>query len=168
MLKFREILVPTDFSEASTVAFGLARELAEASGAKVVLVTVVDDPARLRLAVIDSPGAMLNLNLDALSADLQKHARERLRAFSDRLGPRCSDTVAVEGTSPAREIVRLGKERGSDLIVIATHGRTGVAHALMGSTAEKVVREAPCPVLTVRCSEVPEPRRPTRAGERER
>ncbi|HET6203235.1 MAG TPA: universal stress protein [Planctomycetota bacterium] len=151
MLKFREILVPTDLSKESTAAFAIARDLAEASGAKLVLVTVADDSARLRVAPLDSPAEMLNMDFNVVASDLLRLAEERLQSLAPQLAPGGVETLVVEGYSPAREIVKVAKERKSDLIVIATHGRTGLAHTLIGSTTEKVVRGAPCPVLAVPC-----------------
>ncbi|MCI0588735.1 MAG: universal stress protein [Planctomycetes bacterium] len=150
MIAIREILVPTDLSEASAAAFPYARGFAESFHARIVLLAVIEDPARSVLAGLDSADLWLGRDADSLTAGLLKEAKARLRIVAEKLGTACSETIAIKGVHAAREIVRVAGERGSDLIVLATHGRTGVAHALMGSTAERVVREAPCPVLAVR------------------
>jgi nucleotide-binding universal stress UspA family protein len=115
-----------------------------------VLLAVIEDPARFLLAGPDSPDLWLGRGADSLTAGLLKEANARLRSLAEKLGPGCQETIAIKGLVAAREIVRVAQERGSDLIVLATHGRTGVAHARIGSTAERVVREAPSPVLAVR------------------
>ena len=150
MLALREILLTTDLSEASASAFALARDLAEASGARIVLVTVVEDPVPLRFVSADVPTPLVDPNLEAVVEQARAQASERLDAMRSRLGGRCDEAIAIPGISAAREILRLAEERRSDLIVMATHGRTGLARVALGSTAERVVREAPCPVLTVR------------------
>ncbi len=150
MLRMKEILVPTDLSEESTAAFGLARDLAELTGAKIALVTAVDDPARIRFFALEGHGAPVALRLDELVGEILKQSKKKLDALAKKIGPACAETVVVEGTSPAREVLRVAEERKSDLIVVATHGRSGLAHLALGSTAERIVRGAACPVVTVR------------------
>jgi len=150
MLSLREILVTTDLSEESTAAFGLARDLAEAAGAGIALLTVVEDPVPLRFVTAEVPTPLVDPNLDAVVEEARRQAMERLEVMKVRLGSRCGDALAIQGISAAREILRVAEERRSDLIVLATHGRSGLARVALGSTAERIVREAPCPVLTVR------------------
>jgi universal stress protein A len=150
MLALREILLTTDLSEASTAAFGLARDLAEAAGGSIVLVTVVEDPVPLSFATAEVPTPLVDPNLDAVVAEARRQAEAKLAALRSQVGPRCTEAIAISGISAAREIVRAAGERRSDLVVMATHGRSGLARVALGSTAERVVREAPCPVLTVR------------------
>lgn len=150
MLKLQEILVSTDFSPESMMAFDMARALAEGTGAKIVLMTVVEFPSQMSYLAAEVPGAMLDANLQQLADQVLTNAKKTLADLSARLGPQCKETLAVEGMSASHEIVRVATERKSDLIVISTHGRTGIARVALGSTAERVVREAPCPVLTVK------------------
>jgi nucleotide-binding universal stress UspA family protein len=152
MLKLKKILVSSDLSEESTAAFPIAKQFAEMTGAKILLVTVNDEASRLRMGYLGSPGLVATLDLDAVAADLRTRAERRLAELGEKHGLSGAERIVLEGVSPSRDIVRLAKERGVDLIVVATHGRGGVAHVLLGSTAERVVREAPCPVLTVRCA----------------
>jgi len=84
-------------------------------------------------------------------AELEKSAQERLeKVVPDEVRERLEVTLAIRRGAPFLEIVRYAREKQIDLITIATHGRTGLRHALFGSVAEKVVRKAPCPVLSVR------------------
>jgi nucleotide-binding universal stress UspA family protein len=142
MVPLRTILHPTDFSDGSRAAFELACSLAREHGARLSLlhVTVLPDLAYRGYGL---PGFPLE-------------AREYLAdvaAGLDQLRPPGGafpvERRLVEG-DPATEIVRLAAEAGADLIVMGTHGRTGLRHALLGSVAEQVIRKAPCPVLTLK------------------
>jgi nucleotide-binding universal stress UspA family protein len=141
------ILVPTDFSSTSDAAFDYARMLAERFGASLHLLHVVEDPlvneAMVAEAYIseipDTRFAMLEDARARLAHRLTEHDRVVLRATSQ--------TVLGHG---ATTIVEHARARHASLIVMGTHGRTGLAHILIGSVAERVVRTAPCPVLTVR------------------
>jgi nucleotide-binding universal stress UspA family protein len=90
-----------------------------------------------------------------LTADLEKSLEAEARSVEDA-GVAAVHTMLIQGVAQA-EIVRLASEQGFDLIVMGTHGRTGLRHALLGSVAEKVVRKASCPVLTVRAVEREQP-----------
>lgn len=142
---FDRILLPTDFSECSEAAAGTAGRLAETFGSRILLLHVLDE----RIAV--DPMFRGEVPLEAVRTRMEQFAQESMDAFLDRLfsGFENLDTALVAGV-PHREILRAAREFPADLIVIGTHGRTGVEHVLFGSTAEKVVRLAPCPVLTVR------------------
>ena len=124
-MKLDAVLFPTDFSEASEGAGGVARDLARESGATLHVVHVVPpvtDPA---------------------------DSAERLAETGKRLADGTPIETALLSGRIAREIVRYARERDVGLIVLATHGRTGLSHAILGSVAEAVVRRAPCLVLTV-------------------
>lgn len=142
---FGRILLPTDFSECSEVAAGTARRLAETFGSRILLLHVLDE-----WTAVD-PMFRGELPLEAVRTRMEQFAQESMDAFLAGLfsGFENFDTMLVTGM-PYREILRAAREFPADLIVIGTHGRTGVEHVLFGSTAEKVVRLAPCPVLTVR------------------
>jgi universal stress protein A len=144
---FTRILVPTDFSAASNAALALAKRIAATSGASLHLLHVLEDPfaaAAYAAEVYAPPPAGLRESWlerakALLDAELTPDERANFR----------STQLVVFGT-PARNIVDDAAANGIDLIVMGTHGRGGVQHLLMGSVAERVVRTAPCPVLTVR------------------
>lgn len=145
MTLFQTILVPTDFSPHAAKALELAIELAKGQGAALCLVHVVDI---LPYTTVPEGTPMYDPNVLArLREDLAKllaTAKQRvIEAGVSRV-----DGKLLEG-QPFREIVRLAEQLPAQLIVMGTHGRTGVAHALMGSVAERVVRKAPCAVITV-------------------
>jgi nucleotide-binding universal stress UspA family protein len=139
MLPIHTILHPTDFSKQSEFAFQLACSLARDYGAELFVLHVVSPPV-----VVYGEG-VLPVEPESYQVELREklhrlHAGEPEVRVLHRL---------VEG-QPVDEILRLAKEIGCDLIVMGTHGRTGLGRVLMGSVAEKVVRTAPCPVVTVR------------------
>lgn len=137
---FRTVLVTTDFSTNSAVAIQPALAIAQKFGARIVLVHVIEAPGAD--AGHDSRDAFRGL------ADL---AREQLEEFGGReIGEKVPWTPDVAVGPAYLAITDAAKRHGADLIVVATHGRTGVLHLLLGSVAERVVRTATCPVLTVR------------------
>jgi universal stress protein A len=146
MIAIRRILVPTDFDVCASPTVHYAAELADKFGAELVLLNVVQD---LALAMPDAvmptpvPAPVLTELIDAAKTGLANLVQsENLR----RLNPK----LEVRVGSPAGEIVAAASELKVDLICIGTHGRGGIAHFLLGSVAEKIVRHAPCPVLTIR------------------
>jgi nucleotide-binding universal stress UspA family protein len=146
MITVRRILAPTDFSDASHRAVRYAAELAEKFGAELVLLHVVQDIALvLPDAVMPTPMPTPDLT------QLMDSARSGLTNLIGHLGlGRLNPKIEVRAGSPAAEIDAAAKDLGADLICVSTHGRTGLAHLLLGSVAEKIVRHAPCPVLVVR------------------
>ena len=144
---FTRILVPTDFSEPSEAALDYARVLAGKFGASLHLLHVFDAP--LAAGAVSPEGFIAES--PEVHARLFEDARTRLQrriTATDR-NQYGAKTEIVTGSSP-ESIVNYARERGIDLIVMGTHGRTGIAHVLLGSVAERLVRTAPCPVLTVR------------------
>ena len=145
MISMKRILVPTDFSENSRQAARYACELAKKFDSQIDLLHVIESP----VMAMPSPGAPLP---EEFLADAEKDAARRMEQWikneQTELGLDVTQTV-LRG-APFLEIVKFADEQNSDLIVIGTHGRTGLVHALIGSVAEKVVRKAPCPVLSVR------------------
>lgn len=145
MIKMRSILFPTDFSEFSLYALDYAVSFAEQYGARLLVMHVVDiflhDPAYFAPYVPDR----------AMFAGYEQNARARLEEIVRKRVPAGLKTELIikEGRAFV-EIVRTAKEKEADMIVIATHGRSGISHAMFGSTAEKVVRKAPCPVLSIK------------------
>jgi universal stress protein A len=144
-MNIQRILAPTDFSEPSTQGLRSALELAEAFGAKLLLLHVVEPPPYPVEGIVPSRlGATL---LD----DLERQAANDLaQMLPEAQGSKVEVTRSVVVGIPYRKIVEVAEEEKSDLIVMTTHGRTGLSHLVMGSVAEKVVRTAQCPVLTVR------------------
>jgi len=146
MSAIKRMLVPTDFSAASDIAFTYAMDMAVQQGVTVHLLHAIDD-ASFATAYPDG----FYVELPRLRAQLIGEATDRLNAMAANCkaaGVTATVEVAVGG--PARVIAQTATSRGSDLIVMGTHGRSGFAHLLLGSVAERVVRIAPCPVLTVR------------------
>jgi nucleotide-binding universal stress UspA family protein len=143
MFSPRTILFPTDLSPASWLAFGLAADVAHRYGASLLV-----------LYVVETLGPE-NVTFGEVATELEPEGyRKRLVAELEANMP-ASPGVAVEtllaAGDPAAEVVRVAQERPCELIVMATHGRTGVRRLVLGSVAERVVRTAPCPVLTLRC-----------------
>jgi universal stress protein A len=145
MIDLHRILVPTDFSKHSLNALKYAAALADKFQAEIYLLHVVQDLALFLPDAISGTPPYLpptDQMLTAVRDSLDKLAREEL----SKLTVHC---LAREG-APFFEIIACAKENDVDLIIMGTHGRGLLAHMLMGSVAEKVVRKAPCPVLTVR------------------
>ena len=147
MLHLTQILVPTDFSEHSSRALGYAAALARRLGAKLVLLHVVPSEALDSLAKAHVPP----YPVDLVYEDLGHQVRGQ---FVERVAPEVrrtleTETLVLPGV-PFLEILHVARVKRVDLIVMATHGRTGLSHALMGSVTEKVIRRAPCPVLSIR------------------
>jgi nucleotide-binding universal stress UspA family protein len=147
MAPVTKILVPTDFSETADAALEYAKVLAGQMGASLHLLHVFSDPYA---AAAHAPEVYVVLPPEYRERALE-NARECLRT---RLTPdeeeRFAGTSAIVVGLTAREIVEFADQNAMDLIVMGTHGRRGVAHLLLGSVAEHVVRTAACPVLTVR------------------
>jgi nucleotide-binding universal stress UspA family protein len=143
MISIKRILVPTDFSDCARPAIRYAAELADKFGAELVLLHVVPDSVlALPDAVMPNPAPTADL---AALTDAGKSALANLIA-AEKLTARAEVRIG----SPAAEIVAAAGDLRADLVCVGTHGRGGIARVLMGSVAELVVRQAPCPVLTVR------------------
>ena len=144
MPTMRRILFPTDFSERASAAWSYARLMSETFSAELCLLHVLQEPVAML------PESSLAVAPPAVNlVELTRAAEEGL----DRLRINPPGTIgdrSVRNGPAAEEIVRYAKEIEADLIVLGTHGRTGIAHALLGSVAERVVRKAPCAVMTVR------------------
>jgi universal stress protein A len=142
----RSILAPTDFSPSSERAVEYAAALAAAVGASVHLIHILES-----LISVVKPWEALATETAAHHERLYLEGRSKLAALAarvERLGSHA--TSEVRSGTPATEIVKAAVDYGADLIVMATHGRSGLPHLLLGSVAEEVMRQAPCPVLTVR------------------
>jgi universal stress protein A len=142
---FSKILLPTDFSDCSAEAARVARLLADRFGSRIVVLHVLDEPAAL------DPMFRGDVPLELLRGRMEQFARENMDAFLAAQFSGSGDVETMLATGiPYREIIKKARECGAGLIVIGTHGRTGMEHVIFGSTAEKVVRIAPCPVFSVR------------------
>lgn len=141
----KKVLVPIDFSDYSKSALKYAVNFAKSFNAEIILVYVVEP-------VIYPPDfSMGQIAMPSINAEWDDRAKDELQklAKSDITGAENVKTIIKTG-KPFVEIIETAKEENVDLIIIATHGHSGVEHILFGSTAEKVVRKAPCPVLTLR------------------
>jgi nucleotide-binding universal stress UspA family protein len=146
VLEIRKILAPTDFSEHAEHAVKYACGLAQRLDATLHLLHVLAE------IVPSGPDPLLT---PVLPPEYYRESEAQSRhALSTLIGPGwdCPPAIekAVRWDSPVEGIVGYARDAAVDLIVIATHGRTGLSHVLLGSVAERIVREAPCPVLTIR------------------
>jgi universal stress protein A len=136
---FRSILLPIEFDDSAKAVLDLARQLAEANGATLHLLHVV--------TILLAPGEATSVVVtreDDVKAELEKLAKEHLGLLEHQVHTSTGDT--------AKSILEAARDMGVDLIVMPTHGRHGLPRFFLGSVAEQVVRDAPCPVLTVRPS----------------
>ena len=142
-LQLRRILVPVDFSDCSRKVLQYGVSLARQFSAEVLLMhVVVSVPPLPQVPVLES---------QALDAKYHEQAARELSEWRrEAVAHAAVKAVVRRGVSASREIVEAALESNSDLIVIGNHGRTGLARVFLGSTAEQVVRHAPCPVLVIR------------------
>jgi nucleotide-binding universal stress UspA family protein len=143
MILMNKILVATDFGEASDAALTYGRALARTFGARLHLLHVTENVYMKAVG-----GDAYVTVFPDLQKDIDDAARKQLEERLDADTP--TTVVLLTSDAPATSIVEYAKTHQIDLIVLGTHGRGAVAHLLMGSIAERVVRTAPCPVLTVR------------------
>jgi nucleotide-binding universal stress UspA family protein len=146
---FTKILAATDFSDDSNYALGFAEELAHKFGAELTILHV-DQPLAPVMVSELSPGLDFGA-MSRIAEEQRMMALAELEKTSSRLresGLKSRGVLKVG--APFLEIIHSAQADNFDLIVLGTHGHTGLAHVLMGSVAERVVRKAPCPVLTVR------------------
>lgn len=156
----KKILVPTDFGPASAVALQHGRDLASAFGATLHVLHAVGD----LVTMTTMPPTYVPDLVQSLK-EREADARTRLRKMLAADAPETKRAeVVVSSASPTSAIVAYAETHGIDLIVIGTHGRNAISHLLLGSVAEKVVRSAPCPVLTVRHAERDRPALSADAG----
>jgi nucleotide-binding universal stress UspA family protein len=143
MPKIKKILAPTDFSELSKLGLRYAFELARDGSAEVIVYHVIDFGA-------DWHNSRKDYGPDR---DLLEESRRLLGQFLSENFADCLNLIearlVVEFGAPYKNIVEVAESEGVDMIVMSTHGRTGVDHLILGSVAEKVVARAPCPVLIV-------------------
>lgn len=144
-MDIKRILVPVDFSDYSKNALKYAVRFATKFDAELFLVYVVEPQ------VYPADFTMGQVAVPPMETDMSKIAENELEALmKQEIGGKIKATKIIKVGQPFIEIIETATENDIDLIIIATHGHTGVEHLLFGSTAEKVVRKAPCPVLTLR------------------
>jgi nucleotide-binding universal stress UspA family protein len=145
MLPIKKILWPTDFSEPSYAALNTAQELAKHFSAELTIVNVITP-----IPVVSSPNGPAGFDVSLYQDQIKETANESLQ---DIIQKKTSKEIKTQGKivmgNAPDEIVKTAEEENVDLIVIATHGETGWRHLVFGSVAEKVVRFATCPVLTI-------------------
>ena len=143
--EIKKILVPIDFSDYSKNSLKYSVNFAKSFNASLILVYVVEP-------VIYPPDfSMGQIAIPAAGLEMDKRAKEEMDKLAEKEIPSEVKVQKIVKTGkPFIEIIETAAEEDVDLIIIATHGHTGVEHILFGSTAEKVVRKAPCPVLTLR------------------
>lgn len=147
-IQLQRILVPIDFSEFSKNALKYAIPFAKQFRASVDLLYVVEP------AIYPADFSFGQVGFPNVEEELRKRGTEELETLMKKeIGRRLPARFSVRTGKPFYEINQYAKEEDVDLIIIATHGHSGVEHILFGSTAEKVVRKAPCPVLVVRSGE---------------
>jgi universal stress protein A len=145
MKTFEKILVAIDFSENSDYAFEYALTLARQFRAELTLMHVINEPVDLRGFYVP------HISFEQLEKEIEEGAFKMMDKFcSARLGDFSGYKTAIVSGIPYEEIIRKAEETGASLIVMGTHGRTGLDHLIFGSTAERVVRSASCPVLSIR------------------
>jgi nucleotide-binding universal stress UspA family protein len=148
-LRLKKVLVPTDFSRHSEHAFRHGAVLAKMAGAELVVMHVVEKFMDHSLLYSDVWPFQKPVN--QYYNDLEERTARRLaRQVEEAAGDAVEFRVLVTTGNPAEEIIRAVQEEEVDLIVISTHGRGALAQALIGSTTDRVLRRAPCPVLVIR------------------
>ncbi len=136
--------MPTDFSPHAQQALPFAREMAAAHDAEILLCHVMEPP--IYPTMLEGTA----LVMPPLDESLRDQLHKQLEALRDQEFEGMRARVVLREGSPTTELLEVAAEEDVDLIVVATHGYTGLKHMLLGSTAERIVRMAPCPVLTVR------------------
>lgn len=146
MPTIKKLLFATDFSEASDAALQYAILMAKAFGASLHVLHVLED-----LAAHAWTTEVYVAALPGVHEEMERQARERLdQLLTPEQQRECSAVLVLRSGSPFVEVVRYARDEEMDLIVLGTHGRGAIAHMLLGSVAERVVRKAHCPVVTVR------------------
>ena len=150
MLPFKKILCPTDFSQPSHKAISAANELALHFSSELIMVHVVSSPIHAATII----GAPMMAYVPPCIENTEDEAQKQLDVITQAMiSPDVKTKTVIARGDAADEIIRLAAKLDVDAIVIATHGLTGWRHLVFGSVAEKVVRLAPCTVLTVRATE---------------
>lgn len=145
MKSFERILTAIDFSENSEYAFEYALTLAKRFDAELTVMHVINEPVDLRGFYVP------HISFEQLEKEIEEGAFKMMDKFCrSRLGDFTNFKTSIVSGIPYEEIIRKAEETGASLIVMGTHGRRGLDHLIFGSTAERVVRGASCPVLSIR------------------
>lgn len=145
--KPRRILVPVDFSSFSLLSLQTAREMAEMWGAELTVLHVMALPPALSAS---GEPSVVYANWERMQEEIREESERELEAIMNEAGVNHhAQKISVWG-HPAAEVVDMAQTGDFDLIVMSTHGRTGLARMVMGSVAENVIRHAPCPVFVLR------------------
>jgi nucleotide-binding universal stress UspA family protein len=143
-VSLKKILVPQDFSDYSLHALKYAITFAELFKSELIILHIVEP------IVYPADFSFGQVSIPAMEEEIRKHSEEQLNELLSKEVPgTIKATPMIRVGKPFIEIVEVAKAESADLIVISSHGRTGMDHVLFGSTADKVVRKAPCPVLTI-------------------
>ncbi len=149
MFPFKKILCPTDFSEPSLCGLRMAQEMANNFASEIIVLNVHKPIPTLPTPRIEASD--VTFDISAYQEHVAEDAKESLAAISEAIfSDETTVRLEIRMGRPAEEILKMAEEEGVEAIFIATHGRTGLAHMVFGSVAEKVVRRAKCPVLTIR------------------
>lgn len=144
-MMFKTILFATDFSESSEHAFQYALTMAKQFGSQLAVIHVINEPVDLRGFYVP------HITFEKLEEEIEQGAQKMIEKFCrTHMGDFSQFESHVVPGIPYDEIISKGQELKADLIVMGTHGRTGLDHVLFGSTTEKVVRKSPIPVMTIR------------------
>lgn len=150
MKPFDRILTAIDFSENSDYAFDYALTLAKQFNAELTIMHVINEPVDLRGFYVP------HISFEQLEKEIEEGAIKMMEKFcQSRLSDFSPYNTAIVSGIPYEEVIRKAEEIGASLIVLGTHGRTGLDHLIFGSTAERIVRSASCPVLTIRLPAAP-------------
>ena len=142
VFELKKILVPVDFSDCSNKALQYAIPFARQFNAELILLHVV----QLSLSVPEMPA----IDIGLIQRQIRDSGEKELKNLQRKIAAEIPSQTALRVGNPYVEIINAVKELDVDLVILATHGRTGLAHVFLGSTAERVVRHAGCPVLVVR------------------
>lgn len=148
MISMKKILVPIDFSDYSKAALKYAVEFNERFHAVIILVYVVEP------VIYPADFSFGQVALPSMETELRDRGQQQLESLIEKEIPKETKAQAIiRSGKPFIEIIKVAREENVDLIIIATHGHSGIEHILFGSTAEKVIRKSPCPVLSIRSDE---------------
>jgi universal stress protein A len=148
MNKFSTVLVAIDFSDSSDNAFQMALSLAKSFSAQLLVLHVINEPVDLRGFYVP------HISFSRLEEEIEEGAEKMMESFCrTHMADFKNYQKVISSGLPYEEIIAQAEKNSADLIVLGTHGRSGLDHVLFGSTAEKVVRKSTVPVLTVRLEE---------------
>jgi len=142
--EIKKILVPVDLSDASSMLLQYANDMAEKFAARLVFLCVAEDP-------FSYTGLPVEISLDPLDENVMQYAQKRMKSFieENRDQLTCEFESVVLSGHPGRMIIDYAAREGVDLIIIGTHGHSGLDRMIFGSIAENVIKMAPCPVLVI-------------------